>query len=203
MNKKLRTILAFATLTAGAVLADEAPQGSSGVEELFQRGRYELSLNSGVLFSPALSDRSRPSVNYTLTEVQYGWMLSDVKEWGWFRGNCEVAGEVFGGDVIDGKGNYLGGIAVWLRHNFVQPDWRVVPYVQAGLGLTETDIDRRLIGQAFNFNIDVGAGFRYFVAPNWSVNLEYRYQHISNAKLSNKDIGVNAHGPMLGVSYLF
>jgi hypothetical protein len=36
-----------------------------------------------------------------------------------------------------------------------------------------------------------------------SVNLEYRYQHISNANLAHRNLGVNAHGPMLAVSFFF
>jgi opacity protein-like surface antigen len=78
-----------------------------------------------------------------------------------------------------------------------------VPYIQAGAGLTATDVNRELTGQTFNFNLDLGAGVRYFVTRNCSVNLEFRYQHISNAKLSDKDLGVNACGPMLGISFFF
>jgi opacity protein-like surface antigen len=204
MKKELRgLILTFTAFAAGTVFAADSTPADSSSETLFQKGRYELAFNTGVLFSPALADSGRPTVNYTLTELQFGCMLSDIKEWGWFRGNCEFAAELFGSAIIDGRGTYLAGTTLWLRHNFVQQGWRVVPFVQAGVGLTETDTDRRLIGQAFNFNIDAGAGVHYFITPNWSVNLEYRYQHISNAKLSKTDIGINAHGPMVGVSYLF
>lgn len=204
MNTELRwLVFVFALLNADLLLAADQDQQNSGPDTLFQRGRYELTLASGALFSPALNDTSRPTLNYTLTELQFGYMLSDVKEWGWLRGNCEFAAEAFGGAIFSGRGSYVSGVTVWLRHNFVQPDWRVVPFVQAGAGLTDTDANRRLVGQEFNFNIDVGAGIRYLVTPNWSLNLEYRYQHISNAKLASHDLGVNAHGPMLGMSYLF
>ena len=46
-----------------------------------------------------------------------------------------------------------------------------------------TDIDHSILGQPFNFNLDLGAGVRYFIGRNWSLSLEYRYQHISNANL--------------------
>jgi opacity protein-like surface antigen len=75
--------------------------------------------------------------------------------------------------------------------------------VQAGLGAEATDMDRRLIGERFNFNLDVSAGTRYFLAPNWALNAECRYQHISNATIARHDIGINAVGPMLGLSYFF
>ena len=80
---------------------------------------------------------------------------------------------------------------------------RFVPFAQAGAGLTCSDVNRVLTGQNFNFNLDLGVGARYFVTRNCSVNLEYRYQHISNAKLSSRDLGVNAQGPILGISFFF
>ena len=79
----------------------------------------------------------------------------------------------------------------------------LVPYFQVGGGVTTTDIDHNLVGQPFNFNLDLGIGLRCFVAKNWTLSLEYRYQHISNADTGNHNLGINAHGPILGVSYLF
>jgi len=65
---------------------------------------------------------------------------------------------------------------LWLRFNLVPQFWRIVPYAQAGAGVTFTDIDRKIVGQTFNFNLNLGAGFRWFFARNWSVNLEHRSQ---------------------------
>jgi opacity protein-like surface antigen len=85
----------------------------------------------------------------------------------------------------------------------VPPGSRWIPYTQAGLGLTSTDIDRQIVGQPFNFNLDLGAGTRYLLSEHWALNLEYRFQHISNANTGTHNLGINAHGPILGVSYLF
>lgn len=94
-----------------------------------------------------------------------------------------------------------GGATVWLRYNFVPRQSRFASFVQAGAGLTATDLNRRLVGE--DFNLDLGAGVRYRLSSHWSVNLEYRYQHISNANMADRNLGVNAHGPMLAVSYFF
>jgi opacity protein-like surface antigen len=69
--------------------------------------------------------------------------------------------------------------------------------------LVTTDIDRGLVGQPFNFSLDLGVGLRYFVTRRWSINLEYRFQHISNADLGQRNIGINAQGPVLGISCFF
>lgn len=155
------------------------------------------------MFSPIGADHLRGTENYTLSGLQFGWMLTEPGEDRWWRGNWELSLEAMGGAVYDGKGSFIAGGTLWVRYNFVQSGWRVVPYLALGAGAEGTDMDRELIGQTFNFNLEIAPGVRWMVAPNWSVDLELRYQHISNAKLSKHDIGINAVGPMVGVSYFF
>src|SRR5690349_11237732 len=170
---------------------------------LFAVGRWEGSFNAGVLFSPVIATYQRPTINYTITSLQFGTMLSELKGTGWLRGNFELAGEGFGSAIFQGPGGYIAGITLWGRYNFVRPDWRFVPFVQVGAGLTATDINRGVVGQTFQFNLDIGIGTRYFLAGHWSVNLECRYQHVSNANTGKHNLGINAIGPLLGVSYFF
>ena len=181
---------------------DRKPVGDS-VEELFSRGQMEAAVTSGVLFSPFLADIGRPTINYTITEIQIGYMLADVKSSGLIRGNFEVLGEGFGSAIFHGPGSYIAGATIWGRYNFVQPGWRLVPYIQGGMGLTSTDVATRYVGQPFNFNLNLSIGTRYFVAAKWAVQLEFRYQHISNANTARHNLGINSAGPILGVSYLF
>ena len=169
----------------------------------FAYGRFEGTLTSGVMFSPFIANGGRPTINYTISEAQVGYMLGGGAEEGWCRGNFEVVGEGFGSSIFEGSGNYIAGLTFWGRYNFVQPSWRFVPYIQGGAGLTVTDIDHHIVGQAFNFNLNIGVGTRYLLSQRWAVLLEYRFQHISNANSAAHNLGINAHGPILGVSYLF
>jgi len=105
--------------------------------------------------------------------------------------------------VFNGTGTYVAGATAWLRYNFVPARSRLLPYAQAGAGFVFTDIDRNLLGQDFNFNLGLGVGFRYLISERWSLSLEYRYQHISNANLAHRNVGINAHGPVLGLSFFF
>jgi len=175
----------------------------SSVENHFQSGRFEISAGEGILFSPFIATAARPTLNYELTELQLGYMLTPVRGSSFWRGNVEVAAGAFGGPLVTGRGSYVAGATAWLRYNFVPHLRRLSPFVQAGAGVTSTDLDRRVEGQDFNFNLNLGVGARYFINPNWSVNLEYRYQHISDDNLSSRNLGVNADGPMLSVSYFF
>jgi hypothetical protein len=176
---------------------------SNSVETLFSRGGFEGALTSGVLFSPFIATGGRPTINYTITEVQVGYMLGDVGAKGFLRGNFELLGEGFASAIFDGPGSFIAGVTFWGRYNFVQPGWRWVPYAQAGMGLTSTDIPHEIVGQPFNFNLELGIGTRYFLSPKWAMQLEFRYQHISNANSGEHNIGINSCGPILGVSYFF
>jgi lipid A 3-O-deacylase len=180
-----------------------ASAAAADFSDNFHHDRYEVTLMNGAMFSPIGADKGRSTENYTLSGLQFGWMLTDADAGGWLRGNWEISLEAMGGEVFSGKGSYIVGGTLWFRYNFVQPNWRVVPYLQAGGGAEALDMDRHLIGQTFNFNLDVAAGMRCFLARNWALDLECRYQHLSNAKISNHDIGINAVGPMIGVSYFF
>src|SRR5206468_1803304 len=128
---------------------------------------------------------------------------TEVEETGWLRGNLELAGEAFGSGIFEGPGGYVAGATFWVRYNLLRPSSHLIPYAQAGGGVALTDIDRRIVGQPFNFNLDLGLGTRYLFASHWSLNLEYRYQHISNANLGHHNLGINGHGPILGVSFFF
>jgi opacity protein-like surface antigen len=194
-----------AVLALGCAGAGAAPQLERDfTEDLFQNGKYELSLNSGVMFSPVGAVKNRSTVNYTLTELQLGWMLTDAGNGSsWYRGNFELVGAVMGGAVYDGKGSYIAGVTALARYNFVPPGSRWVPFVQAGGGAELTDINQDLLGEHFNFNLDVGAGLRYLINQNWSLSAECRYQHLSNAKLAAHDVGINAVGPMISLSHFF
>ncbi len=198
-------LLANLQVAAAAEHSDEnASTETFSPEPLFAHGRFETALTSGVLFSPFIAYANRPTVNYSITGVQLGYMLDDVKGEGLLRGNFEVAGEGFGSGIFKGPGGYIAGGTLWLRYNFV-PQWSLglIPYAQAGAGMVSTDLDHSFVGQPFNFNLDLGLGARYFVARNWSLSLEYRYQHISNADMGVHNFGVNAEGAILGVSYFF
>lgn len=172
-------------------------------DSVFQKGTWELGLNSGILFSPFFDIATHRTINYTTTGIQAGYMLTDSRGSGWRRGNIELLGEAFGGGIVSGRGNYTAGFALALRYNFIPESWRVVPFAQIGLGAEFTDIDTRLLGQRFNFNLDAALGMRWFVASRVSLNLEYRYQHISDADQTKLNVGINAHGPVVGVSWYF
>ncbi|MBA4146607.1 MAG: acyloxyacyl hydrolase [Verrucomicrobia bacterium] len=180
-----------------------APDITYKTSDAFRPGTYEVTAGAAVYFSPFVATHNRPTFNYAVAVVDVGYMLTEIREWGVARGNLEVLGEVFAGGVFVGHGNYLAGLTAWLRYNFVQPDWKVVPYAQLGWGVSAMDFDQKYFGQVFSFNMGTAFGFRYFLRPDLALNAEYRFQHLSNANTGPNNLGINAQGVMMGVSWFF
>jgi lipid A 3-O-deacylase len=203
--KFIGSILAIVAL-APAVFAEEITSPGvkyDSVEDVFQAHGKEGSFGVSVLFSPFAASRNRPTYDYAMAVGQLGYMLTGIHGAGPLRGNVELVGELFAGGVFVGHGNYVGGITLWGRYNFVQPDWKIVPYLQLGAGCGATDIDQRVIGQVFQFNLNAAVGMRYFIKHNVALTAEYRFQHLSNANTGIKNLGINAQGAMLGASWFF
>ena len=178
----------------------------------FERHRFELSLMTGALFSPAdlgenLFPRNKTNFDYTQTELRAGLMLHSPWEAGLLRGNFELLVGLGGGAVIHGPGTGVANADLFVRYNFVQARALVVPYWQLGVGLFVSDVARdqsqRIIGRTVEFVVQSGFGLRFLVDPAWSIDLEGVYEHVSNADTSSRNVGVNAFGALLGATYSY
>ena len=198
-------LLLTACLAVPAFAADNVAllQPADRVDRFFGKGNWEGMAGGAVMFSPVGAVGGRPEVNYTVAVGQAGYMLTEVRGPGLLRGNFEAVGEIFGGSIYQGRGSYVTGLTVWGRYNFVPPDWRVTPYGQLGLGIGMADKDKNVFGSLFGFNIDAAVGARYFLRPRLALHAEYRFQHSSNANSAPHNLGINAHGPMVGLAWLF
>jgi opacity protein-like surface antigen len=202
------TLAALAAMGALKVSAQTQSMASSdtnqfSVDDDFRYGFHEVSVGSGVYFSNIVRGSDRPNINYAIGYARVGFMAMDPQELGFFRGNLEIAPELFGADIYDGPGSYIAGGTLWFRYNFIPKGWKVLPFVELGGGLTDQDLPHNYDGKDFNFNLDAGVGMRYFIRPKCSVELEYRFQHISNADIWDHNVGSNASGPTAGISLFF
>lgn len=202
---RIQALLLLTGLTIAAHAEEVALLAPPPVKarSFFARGNWEGMAGGAVMFSPLGAVGGRPEVNYAMAVGQAGYMLTEVRGPGLLRGNFEAVGEVFGGSIYQGRGSYVTGLTLWGRYNFVPQDWRVTPYAQLGLGIGMADKDKNVFGSLFGFNIDAALGARYFVRPQLALHAEYRFQHISNANTAPHNLGINAHGPMVGVAWLF
>ena len=173
----------------------------------FEQGRWEFQIGAGAFFSIHNRSEERPTNNDAGISARLGWMLGTPEGDSCFRGNFELLAEASGGVVFEGPGDALGGLAVLLRRNFVQPGSPLVPYFQIGAGALLNDIHedqrQRRIGQAFEFTLQAGLGIRYLFSEQCGAFVEGTYRHISNANLADRNFGMNSAGGLVGVNYFF
>jgi lipid A 3-O-deacylase len=211
-KRLLLVVTATALMFAGSFesTAGESPiayrNGSKDValrETVFDQGQRELQVLVGTFASFTHS----PDFDYAVGSIRLGWMLNSQHGSGCLRGNCEFLIEAFGGGIYEGPGSYLGGATLLLRYNFVQPDARLVPYFQLGAGGLYSDAakdeDQRLIGNDLEFNLQASIGARWFLNERTAIVIEGGYRHISNANLSDRNLGVDSLGGHLGLSWFF
>jgi opacity protein-like surface antigen len=196
-------IVSFSAVVRGG---DHSPSTAvTQNKDWFDGGTIELELMSGVVGAPISGDHI--SYHYTDSELRLGWMLYSARGSGVFRGNLELLASAAGGGIFEGPGNVFGSLGAILRYNFVQAGARIVPYFQIGAGTFISDISENKaqedIGDTFEADLKAGAGARFLISRNWSLNSELFFEHISNADTQTRNVGINALGGLVGISRLF
>jgi hypothetical protein len=168
----------------------------------FTFGRREFGLGVGGGFAGHEFGGVVPH-DLVLGRLYCGMMVTDVvgKD-RFYQGNWEVLGELFGGGQTRPDNGYVVGIAPILRYNFATGT-RLMPFLDAGAGVTATDIGTPDLGSVFEFNLQCGAGINYFWRPTSALTFQYRLIHFSNAGIKRPNRGVNENMFYLGMSWFF
>jgi len=171
---------------------------------------WTLELGSGGLWSNVRNDDDKA---YTIIPVSLtaSLRLDDVsldhELGGILRGYSEFFFRADYDQIVHGPETHYEGLIVGPRYNFVQPNWKVIPYVEGGVGFVFADSNPAQggLGQDFNFTFIVGAGAKYNITDRFFVRLGAEYQHISNAGLSDPipNNAIDAVGPKLSFGYSF
>jgi hypothetical protein len=206
-------VLGTCALTRAVAGTDMAAAKSDGVTPDLGSTDHDwtVELGSGVTFSNVRS--GQPNQAYTIIPVTLtaSLKLDDVSLdnflGGFLRGYSEF---FFRGDylqIVRGPENHVEDFMVGPRYNFVQPGWKIIPYIEGGVGIGFADSNPKGggLGQDFNFSFLAGAGAKYQIDDNWFVRLGVEYQHFSNAGLSDPipNHPIDSLGPKLSVGYSF
>ena len=221
-------LMAMAAWGAGAGLAragaDDIVAYRTGDTKLMEEVKPEtkdwtLELGSGVLFSNVRTNDPHNNCTVIPIDLTAALAVDDVSlddfAGGVFRGYTDF---LFRGSydpvLSNGAETWLGGISVGPRYNFVQPGWRIVPFVEGTVGIMFTDANPQFfpnngqngLGQDFNFMFGVAAGFRYDITETFFTRLSVNYLHVSNAGMSEPAVQnkpIDALGPQLSFGVRF
>jgi len=142
-------------------------------------------------------------VEYVAILPQLGVGLTNiVGKNAWFKGNLDA---VFQGEFLAAyqpNSGYSAGLSLLLRYNFLYSrQW--VPYLELGGGVGKLDFGLRNQSDGLVFYPQAGLGMHYFFTDNMSVDLGWRFHHMSNANTKLPNNSINASLLLFGFSWYF
>lgn len=173
-----------------------------------------LSYNTPFIFNRFMGEAwDRTPLDYTLVPLilSLRWHLYDPCGPSFLRGNTDLTFSGAYTVIPQGPESRYAAYMMGFRYNFIQPDWRFVPYLEArgGLGFIDARGPQGVQwaqGQDFTFNLNLGGGIRYNFDSRYSVSAGITYMHISNCYLSEpktNNYGINVVGPTIGFNVGF
>jgi len=118
------------------------------------------------------------------------------------KGVLEFEVEPFLSPVIGPDSNLETGVNLLFKYGFPLNS-RLMPYVKFGAGPSFMTQHTREQSTQFNFVDSVGGGLSWLVKDNMSLDLEYRFRHLSNCSIDEPNSGINAQMFLAGVTYRF
>jgi len=187
-------------------------------QDIYYKNRHEVSFETGFLpinipfaFDFLTSGAyNKTPLNYTLVPniASFRWQLGKVGGPKLLRGNWDAT---FGGTytaIPRGPESRYWASLLGFRRNFIQPDWRIVPYFDGRVGMGNIDaMGPKGVsfaqGQDLTFTFLIGSGVSYNFNARYGISAGLTYMHISNMYLSEPkylNFGINVYGPMVGLN---
>ena len=190
----LAVLIAAWLLPSTAVAFDAA--------DSLRKGAFVLSLQAG-----------GGSLNQALEAHDHGsWYVSflprltyvpiDPVGSGWLRGTLEAGAEGWLQFFREPAETAAEGLKAVARYDFVGFG-RFVPYVELLIGAGYKNFRPWDNPSSFTFVLEAGVGASYMLTPPVAITAGYRFQHLSNAGIGERNRGYNYDGGMVGVSIFF
>ena len=189
--------LALWIVTNGGIL-----EAAEEARDVVKQGTVEIGLAAGfwqatTVVGDALSaDRSAVFVL-----PRAGMVLTEPLGSNWWQGNVEVLVEpLFARFTRPFAAEAAGGSLV-VKYNFLSFG-RWMPFWDAGAGMIWTNLAPRIPEQStpFEFVLETGPGIHYFMTQTVALTTGFRFHHISNGNLGERNTGINAWLSYLGIS---
>jgi opacity protein-like surface antigen len=175
---------------------------TDGIGSGFRKGVFQAGGMVGAGFGSKVFG-STLDHDLALASVNFGWVFTDIiAPDKWYRGNLKLLVELFGGGQFNPKDRYFVGLTPLIRYSFATRS-RWMPFVDAGAGVSATNIEGPDLTGTFQFNIQVGAGTHYFLTNRTALTVQYRWLHFSNACIERPNHGTNTQMFEAGLSCFF
>ena len=190
----------FGSKNGAADAADQPAEFDSafgfGKQSLGISAGHGLALPVGGTDSPQLED-----IQFLYVTPRWGIGLTDpLGGRSWYRGNFEFLLEGTFLYNFEPKPGIAGGLSPMVRYNFLTGS-RFIPFLQAGAGVIALDADLERQSDGLSFILQSGLGFHFFLSQRTALTGEWRFHHISNASIHDKNAGINSSLFMLGVTF--
>jgi lipid A 3-O-deacylase len=176
--------------------------GSDDARHVAKRGTMEVGMAAGFWQATTLLGNGR-SQNRSAAMVlpRLGFVVTDPLGAGWWRGNVEVLLEPLFARFTQPFAAEAAGGSFVLKYNFLSFG-RWMPFWDAGAGMIWTNLAPRIPEQStqFEFVLETGPGVHYFMTDTVTFTMGVRLHHISNGGLGDRNTGINAVLPYVGIS---
>ncbi len=176
--------------------------GSEDARHVAKRGTMEVGMAAGFWQATTLLGNGR-SQNRSAAMVlpRLGFVVTDPLGAGWWRGNVEVLVEPLLARFTQPFAAEAAGGSFVLKYNFLSFG-RWMPFWDAGAGMIWTNLAPRIPEQStqFEFVLETGPGVHYFMTDTVTFTMGVRLHHISNGGLGDRNTGINAVLPYVGIS---
>ncbi len=185
---------------------------------IYYKNKLEFSLETGWLpnnipfvFNFVVGDPYNTwPLHYTLAPniASVRWHVDNIGGPGVLRGNLDLTFSGTYTAIPRGAETRYFAFVYGMRRNFIQRNWRIVPYFEARGGVGNINAkgpDGVLYaqGQDLTFTLMMGSGARYNFNPRFSFAAGMTYDHVSNFYLSQPaytDYGLNVYGSLIGIN---
>ncbi|GKS65283.1 lipid A 3-O-deacylase [Nitrospira sp.] len=194
MNRMCIAILLCAGLVELSPAMAEEPSST-------RIGTQTVGLVVGGMLPVRLMEGQSSKLNGVAVHPSWEIGLTDPIGTSWWSGSVGlgVEGAILG--IAEPTGAYAIGLTPKLTYTFTSFG-RLKPYVEGGGGPVWTNFDGHIPeqGSDFNFLVWGGTGAALDITAQWSLNVGFRFSHISNAGTDSPNGGLNYLLPFVGIS---
>ena len=167
-------------------------------------GTQEVGLTVGYMIPHRLTEEHKTKQQGPVFMPSWMMTITDPVGNGWYRGQVSFGAEVVYIQFNEPVLTHGIGFTPKIKYTFVALD-NIRPYAEFAGGPFWTDLAGKIPEESveFNFILSAGFGVSWFITPQTSLNLGYRFQHISNAGIAISELRAECEPTIRRILILF